>query len=60
MERIFDRNTTIPNKNTEDFNLWNKQQAYVMSMFNTAISGGQAHTIIRSHATNGDSWSAIK
>ena len=47
VERIFDSNTTIPDENTEDFNLWNKQQAYVMSMLNTAVSGGHAHTIIK-------------
>ena len=60
MERIFDSNTTIPDENTEVFNLWNKQQAYVMSMLNTAVSGGQAHTIIRVHTTNGDAWSELR
>jgi len=40
--RIFELETTAPLRTTVDFQLWEHQNAFVMSMLNTNIVGGQA------------------
>lgn len=57
--RIFDPKGVVPDRATEDFRLWERQQAYVMSVLTQAITGGQALTILRRHTLEGDAHQVL-
>jgi hypothetical protein len=59
VSRIFDLNALIPAENSEDMNLWKRQEAFVMSMLYTNVTGGQAQTIVCQHATTGSAHQVI-
>ena len=57
---MFDLETTVPLKTTADFQLWERQNAFVMSMLNNNIVGRQAQTIVRKHSIDGDAHAVMK
>ena len=59
VSRVFEETTIIPALETEDFRLWEKQQAFVMSVLNSSITQGQAHTILRRYADEGNAHQVL-
>jgi hypothetical protein len=57
---VFDLDTTVPVKTAADYQLWECQNAFVMSMLNTNIVGGQAQTIVRTHLIDGDAHAVMQ
>jgi hypothetical protein len=57
---VFDLDTTVPVKTTADYQLWERQNAFVMSMLNTNIVGGQAQTIVCTHSIDGDAHAVMQ
>jgi hypothetical protein len=56
---IFDLNLVIPTVGTMDYSLFDRQCAYVMSVFNTVIKAGQAGTLVQRHSINGNSHDVV-
>jgi hypothetical protein len=57
---VFDLDTIVPVKTTADYQLWERQNAFVTSMLNTNIVGGQAQTIVRTHSIDGDAHAVMQ
>jgi hypothetical protein len=58
--RVFDLEKIAPLRSTVDYQLWEHQNAFVMSMINTNIVGGQAQTIVCKHSVTGDANTVVK
>jgi hypothetical protein len=56
---IFDLNLVIPTVGTMNYSLFERQCAYVMSVFNTNIKAGQARTIVQHHSINGNAHDVV-
>ena len=59
VDRIFDLNFVIPTMGTMDYSLFERQCAYVMSVFNTVIKAGQARTIVQRHSITGNAHDVV-
>ena len=59
VECIFNPSTNVPPVTTEDYCLWNLQQAFVMSVLNHCVQGGQAQAILCQYSSLGDAHNAL-
>jgi hypothetical protein len=57
---VFDLNTSVPVKTTADYQLWERQNAFVMSILNTNIVGGRAQTFVCTHSIHSDAHAVMQ